>query len=77
MDARRPTQNFHPEHIDIDAAKALGHPALVAPPTFMFLVAFVAQRRRPHSLPPPKRPRRPTRPQLSNAHSPPERIEDV
>ncbi|MDJ0392445.1 MaoC family dehydratase N-terminal domain-containing protein [Rhodococcus sp. G-MC3] len=38
-------QNFHPAHFDIDAAKALGHPALVAPPTFMSLVAFVAQRR--------------------------------
>ena len=38
-------QNFHPAHHDTDAARELGHPAVLAPPTFMSLIAFVAQRR--------------------------------
>lgn len=38
-------QNFHPAHFDADAAEELGHDGLVAPPTFMCLIAFVAQRR--------------------------------
>lgn len=38
-------QNFHPAHFDVDAARELGHDGLVAPPTFMSLIAFVAQRR--------------------------------
>ncbi|MFC8177635.1 MULTISPECIES: FAS1-like dehydratase domain-containing protein [Nocardiaceae] len=38
-------QNFHPAHFDQDEATALGHSSLVAPPTFMSLIAFVAQRR--------------------------------
>lgn len=41
----RAVQNFHPAHFDADAAKDLGHGSLVAPPTFMCLIAFVAQRR--------------------------------
>ncbi|MGA9870038.1 MAG: (3R)-hydroxyacyl-ACP dehydratase subunit HadA [Rhodococcus sp. (in: high G+C Gram-positive bacteria)] len=41
----RAVQNWHPAHFDVDAARELGHDNLVAPPTFMSLVAFVAQRR--------------------------------
>lgn len=41
----RAVQNFHPAHFDSDAAAELGHDGLVAPPTFMSLIAFVAQRR--------------------------------
>jgi acyl dehydratase len=41
----RAVQNFHPAHFDVDAAAELGHDGLVAPPTFMALVGFVAQRR--------------------------------
>ncbi len=41
----RAVQNFHPAHHDLDAAADLGHDALVAPPTFMASVAFIAQRR--------------------------------
>lgn len=38
-------QDFHPAHFDNDAAGELGYDELIAPPTFMSLVAFVAQRR--------------------------------
>lgn len=41
----RAVQNFHPAHFDTDAAAESGHDSLVAPPTFMSLIAFVAQRR--------------------------------
>ncbi len=38
-------QNFHPAHHDVEAARELGYETIIAPPTFMSLVAFVAQRR--------------------------------
>lgn len=41
----RAVQNLHPAHYDIEAARELGHDTIIAPPTFMSLVAFVAQRR--------------------------------
>lgn len=38
-------QNTHPAHYDVEAARELGHDTVIAPPTFMSLIAFVAQRR--------------------------------
>ncbi|WP_370654912.1 (3R)-hydroxyacyl-ACP dehydratase subunit HadA [Prescottella sp. R16] len=37
-------QNTHPAHYDETAAHALGHPALVAPPTFVAVIGLIAQR---------------------------------
>ena len=37
--------NFHPAHYDTEAARDLGYDSIIAPPTFMSLIAFVAQRR--------------------------------
>ncbi len=34
----------HPAYHDLDAARALGHDSLVAPPTFVFSIAFAATR---------------------------------
>jgi acyl dehydratase len=35
----RAVKATHPAHFDVDAAKALGHPDLVAPPTFAIIIA--------------------------------------
>ncbi|WP_280382018.1 fused (3R)-hydroxyacyl-ACP dehydratase subunits HadA/HadB [Nocardia wallacei] len=40
----RAVQDLHPAHWDDDAARALGHPALIAPVTFLSSIAIPAQR---------------------------------
>ena len=32
----------HPAYTDVDAARALGHPEVIAPPTFVFSITFAA-----------------------------------
>lgn len=32
----------HPAYTDVEAAKALGHPEVIAPPTFVFSITFAA-----------------------------------
>ncbi|RFU87697.1 MaoC family dehydratase [Streptomyces triticagri] len=34
--------DFHPAYTDPEAARALGHPDVIAPPTFVFSIAFKA-----------------------------------
>lgn len=42
-DFARAVQATHPAHHDVDAARALGHPDVVAPPTFAVVVAQRAE----------------------------------